>query len=468
MAEPLSHILGNARSRWMIGGDGPAPDHPLAAGQSAGEADLRLLAVAGQHQRLCRPPQPPVLTLRPDLPAAPLPSLPEALRPLARRMLGGKVEEAPLPLARFVAHRGHVLHPADWMPPPEAELPVAYRPWQLWRAGRTSDPPLTAGTWLDHRKSDRLSRFAALRRADPAAARALLAAQAAAASAEERQFLVEALGDGLGPEDIALLEGLASDRSERVRRAARQMLARLGQGGDDPRAHEAVQMFEVAAEGLIRRRKVLRLSPKAKEAQLRSLAQTLPEISLAGLAASLDLTPMQFVELWTPEKVPPHIHEALALMIARSAGDAEAALWWRRHLELPDTARFALHHLYSRLPEADRQGALMWLIAQNGLDACAEILARAGVGAPPPVSAALAAQRRDLADLIERARDATPEKAQAARAEARRLTVILGALGLLLTAGDAALVLETLTAAGLHPADPQLDRLTLNAALKGS
>ena len=35
--------------------------------------ELGLLAVAGQHQRLCQPPQPPELSLRPELPPPALP-----------------------------------------------------------------------------------------------------------------------------------------------------------------------------------------------------------------------------------------------------------------------------------------------------------------------------------------------------------------------------------------------------------
>lgn len=468
MAEPLSQILAQARSRWVIGDEGPVPDHPLVAGQETGEANLRLLAVAGQYQRLCQAALPPPLALRADLPMAPLPLLPESLRPLARRILQDKTEHTPFGLARLVAGRGHVLHPADWMPPPAADLPEAYRPWQLWQLGQSAPPALTAETWLDHGKADRLARFVALRGADPAAARDLLAARGATVPAEERLALVEALVTRLGSDDLALLQGFAADRSERVQKAARSLLARLGQGGDAPQAQEAAQMFELATEGLLRRRKVLRLSAKAKQAQLRSLAQTLNDISLTALATALGLSLRQFVELWVPESAPPQIQGALAALIARSAGDAEVLLWWQRHQTTPETGLPALPMLYARLPAAEAQAALIWLIGQKGLEACAEVQVFAGVGVAAPVSAALAAQRHALAEQLARSRDPATEKANTARIEAQRLATVLGILGLLLTAPDAALVLQTMTAAGLHPADPQLDRLTLNAALKGS
>ena len=122
MAEPLGTVLMAARSRWMIGGEGAAADHPLVAGASGVEADLRLLALAGQYQRFVQPPQPPVLNLRPDLPTLALPFLPDALRPLSRRLLQDKADRAQLWLAIFASRRGYVLHPADWMPPPGACL----------------------------------------------------------------------------------------------------------------------------------------------------------------------------------------------------------------------------------------------------------------------------------------------------------------------------------------------------------
>jgi hypothetical protein len=468
MAEPLTTILAAVRSRWMIGGDGAAADHPLVAGSSEAEADLRLLAVAGQYQRLVQPPQPPVLNLRPDLPSLALPFLPDTLRPLARRLLQDKGDPSLL-LAGLVARRGHVLHPADWMPPRGAYLPEVYHPLQAWQAGQSAkDAQLSSETWLDLSRAERLAQFLVLRQGDPAAARELLSAHLAPCPADERVALVEALAQGLGPEDMDFLRGLAEDRSEKVRKAAAHLLARLGQAEDDPLAVEAAAMFEVGAEGLIRRRKVLRLNPKAKEAQLRSLIQTLPEVSLSGLARALGLGAGEVVALWQIDKVPHQIHHALTTMIARTASDADIAAYWQRLMSEPDTARAQLPILFPRLTAPDQVAACLWLISQAELGASAEILSMMGVGVPALVSQALTAQRKGLVELIRLAQDSTPDKAAAARADAQRLAGLIATLGLLLTADDAALVLQTVTAAGIHPADPMLDRLTFNAALKGS
>jgi hypothetical protein len=141
----------------------------------AAKADLRLLAVARQYQRFMQPPQPPVLNLWPDLPQLGLPVLPDSLRPLARRLLQDKADRAPLWLAVFAARRGHVLHPADWMPPPGADLPEVYRPLHHWQSGQSGPvAPLGSDSWLDLPKAARLAQFAVLRRADPDAALVLL------------------------------------------------------------------------------------------------------------------------------------------------------------------------------------------------------------------------------------------------------------------------------------------------------
>lgn len=468
MVEPLGSLLANARSRWMIGGEAGPPDHPLATGQSPGEADLRLLAIAGQYQRFQQPPQPPALTQRPDLPPLDLPVLPDALRTLARRLLQDKSDRAPLWLAVFTARRGHVLHPADWLPPPGADLPEVYHPLQSWVAGQSGPVArLSSDTWLDLSKAGRLAQFATLRKADPAAARQLLSEHLAPCPAEERLSLVEALAVGLTTNDAAFLQSLANDRSDKVRKAAAHLLARLGQSDADPLAAEAAAMFELATEGLIRRRKVLRLIAKPKDGQLRSLVQSLPEISLQGLSQALGITPANFVALWEPEKTPEQVQFALSTLVARTAADADVTAYWQKLMAQPDIARGCLPGLFPRLSQGDQQAACLWLITQSGLAAGAEILSLTGPAAPAPVSGALAAGRKALVDLVRLSRETAPEKAAAARADAQQLANVLSVLGLLLTASDADLVLQTATGAGVHPADPMLDRLSFNAALKG-
>jgi hypothetical protein len=468
LAEPLIPLLMAARSRWMIGGEGRGVDHPLVSGSSAAEADLRLLAVAGQYQRFVQPPQPPVLNQRPDLPALSLPVLPDALRPLARRLLQDKSDRAPVWLAILAAKRGNVLYPADWMPPPGAVLPEVYHPLQAWAAGQSGPVTrLSSDTWLDLSKAERLAQFVSLRKADPAAAHLLLSEHLAPCPAEERLALVEALAVGLTVDDVVFLQGLVSDRSEKVRKAAVHFLARLGQADADPLATEIAAVFEITTKGLIRRRRIVRINPKTKEGQMRSLLQTLPDVSLHGLAQALGLGASEFVALWSPDNAAEAVQYALSTMIGRTGADDDVAAYWERLREQPDVAAKCLPLLFARLSAASQQEAMLWLIAQSGLAACQDVLSLMGAAVPAPVSAALTADRTALGDLLRLSREAAPEKAAAARADAQRLANLLSVLGLLLTASDAALVLQTVTEAGVHPADPMLDRLSFNAALKG-
>ena len=469
MAEPLGSILAGAQSRWMIGGEAAAADHALMAGQSAVEANLRLLAVAGQYRRIVEPPAPPALNVRADLPVPGLPLLPDALRPMARRLLQDKADRAQVWLATFVARRGHILHPADWMPPPGADLPEVYRPLQQWQDGQTgATRALSAETWLDLSRPERLSQFVALRKTDPAQACALLSEHLAPCPADERLALVEALSVGVSERDAELLTSLLGDRSEKVRKAAAHLLARLGIAGSDPLAAELATMFEVTTKGLIRRQKIVRINPNTKAGQMRTLLSNLPEVSLQGLAQALGLDGSDFVALWSAETAPEPVQLALTAMVARTGTEADVAALWDKLRDQPDIAAACLPTLYDRLGAAGQQEALLWRIARSGLAASPDVLTLMGPAVPRPISSALTADRTSLNDLVRLARDPVPETSAAARAEAQRLTHILSVLGLLLAADDAALVLQTVAAAGVHPADPMLDRLNFNAALKGA
>jgi hypothetical protein len=162
------------------------------------------------------------------------------------------------------------------------------------------------------------------------------------------------------------------------------------------------------------------------------------------------------------------VQYALSTLVARTAADAEVTACWQKLMLHPDTARASLPLLFPRLSGGDQVAACLWLIAQTGIAASVEILPLMGPAVPAPVSAALTAERKALGDLLRLSRETAPEKAAAARADAQRLANVLSLLGLLLTASDAALVLQTVTAAGVHPADPMLDRLNFNVALKGT
>ena len=102
-------------------------------------------------------------------------------------------------------------------------------------------PVLTAlvgerGRWLAELDEDwlaflppvpRVAEIAALRRVDPAAAREQMAAGWLGDSADDRALLLDALGEGLGLDDVPFLQSALSDRSAAVAVRATTLLTRL-------------------------------------------------------------------------------------------------------------------------------------------------------------------------------------------------------------------------------------------------
>ncbi|WP_145183486.1 DUF5691 domain-containing protein [Planctomycetes bacterium Pla163] len=85
------------------------------------------------------------------------------------------------------------------------------------------DDPL----WSMLGPAERAERLAAERRRDSAGARLRLARGLSSEPAATRERLVRALRSGLGPDDAAFLESLATDRSSKVRDAALELLAQI-------------------------------------------------------------------------------------------------------------------------------------------------------------------------------------------------------------------------------------------------
>lgn len=140
---------------------------------------------------------------------APAPMLPalldaavrdRALRPAVGGVLGGR--------GRWLAG-----HRADWqrVAAGAAAPDTAARP-DVWQAGN---------------RAERIGYLAALRHADPAAARELLAAGWASETGDDRAELLLALARGLSGADEEFLDAALDDRKGAVRAAAVRLLARL-------------------------------------------------------------------------------------------------------------------------------------------------------------------------------------------------------------------------------------------------
>ncbi|SEL08252.1 hypothetical protein SAMN05414137_105273 [Streptacidiphilus jiangxiensis] len=99
-----------------------------------------------------------------------------------------------------------------------------------------SEPPTATGTaadavWQEGLFAERVTHLTRLRRADPAAGLALLRTTWPTERAEDRLLFLDALQEGLGPDDEPFLEAALSDRAKNVRATAAELLSTLPGSG---------------------------------------------------------------------------------------------------------------------------------------------------------------------------------------------------------------------------------------------
>ena len=472
----LEQALSQARAAWMAGrsavGHCP-PDWREAIGEGpAGEAALAAL-VAHATQAVFRPLA-PALTLRPLLPQLPAPQPSPEARSRLRRLLALKGEEAgKRALVRLVAARGHVMHPADWMPGPRDDwAPEVYAPWLAWAAsekaiarahtlsGETLSAEETYGDWT---WAERRARLAAMRRTDPAAARTIIVAKAGSEPAERRLKLVELLEQGLAAEDVPFLESLASDRSDQVKALARRLLARLGRGvGDGELAAELAGMIELTKVGLIRRRRRLELKGLKTQAQENRRRELLGLVSLPDLAGALGVAEAALAES-APTGEPGSTLRFVEL-VAETGAEATRRALLQTILEDADAPLGLVVPLGARAAPEERAAGVAAVMAREPSPHFPVSLAFAGetLGGAPPRALMQSPGYQAFAELLRAA--GGDDEAARGRAD-QQLRPALANLGLLLDPAAARAVIEACVAAGLSSADPRLDHLHLNAAL---
>jgi len=443
--------MGPVLARWTMGGSA-LPAAPAgwraALGNEAGEAELRLLALAGQFLGTAVIAEPAgEIAVAPDLPRLALPPLPDPLRARAKRVLAQlRSGESRRDLLDFLEGRGRTLHPGDWLPGPGDAVPAVYAPWQDWvtaRAVRVDEDGIEDLAALG--PAARRVALAALRARDPAAARAAIATQLAVGGADARLTLVETLGVGLSADDRPLLENLATDRAPRVKALAASLLARLGGGGYEAEAAELAAFFPVRTKGILRRTRAVAIEPVKTPAQGRRRAALMAEVPFAVFAQALGMAPLELVEAW-PWRADTAADHGLATMAARSADDAAVA---RIADAVAEPAILA--PLVPRLSPVGRHRAGLRLL-QSGAT-FGQTLGVAGGSAGIDGAIRTPAGTALLANLT---------KADARPADA---TEELTALGLLASREGAREALARCGVAGLVAADPRLDMLRLNAAL---
>ena len=466
----LEAALARLRGAWMAGRSASEYCPPEWRGAIAdGDSEGALAAIAGHaaavlfHPAPTTPSEPRAL-----LPRLALPTLPEPLRPQARRLMATQKGKAPAErhVVDFIAARGYVQHPADWMPSARDDwTPDVYAPWLDWIRGEDKPfppPSFALETYEQWSPTMRRAALAALRARDPEVARAIVAAKAASEPAERRVTLIESLEIGLSDQDAECLEALANDRSDRVQALARLYLARLGRQADaDSLARELADMLEVGKSGMWRRHTQVTIGALKNAAQNVRRLDLLKLVSLTRLAQALGLTEETLVE--TAPAGAPEAVEAFVQMVAATGSDHACRVLLDRMLDDEDAPLVCARPLGSRLTREEQRTLQPRILKRDAemFEATLRLTGRVLGEAPLPALLASPGYAA-LTQAVETAR--SEDEAQRRAADAT-IETALSRLGLLATAQAAAALLARLTASGLSAADPRLNPLRLNAAL---
>lgn len=237
---------------WLLGTQrGPAPV-PDGYGDDDG-----LAALAYRAQQLQLTVSAPTSRQAPtwvEAPADARPTFPDALRPALRRLVAGAETRGQLevlaPVAWWMRDHGVRLHPFDtWAMGKAAFDPCVgdYEGWLAAQGGRTVRddrvPAATDQTWTQLGPVSRERWLRARRRQSPDDARALLEACWGHERADVRLRLLDALEEQLSEADRPFLEGLDTDRSQKVQQRARELLALVP--GTDSHAERIAALAQV-------------------------------------------------------------------------------------------------------------------------------------------------------------------------------------------------------------------------------
>jgi hypothetical protein len=471
MSEAIFDTMGAVLARWTMG----SVAAPAAAmwraelGTEPQEAELRLLALSAQFLGVAVTAEPPAgLRALPDIPALALPTVPEASRPLVRRLLAAMKETwAKAEILRFLAARGWTVHPGDWMPPANDEdAPDVYAPWRDWaeiaassvKLRRQSGDRITAENWEDYWPAARKMALTELRQRDPSAARLVLEAKLAGENADVRLRLLGLLAVGLSDGDIPFLESIVTaDRAPKVKAWAESLLARLGRGaraGAD--IAELKGFFSVEVKGLLRRSRLIRFENARTPAQLQRRAALLEVIDVASFAEALGLTFPELIAGWVWDQDPQADVAFIALMV-RTGPDALVELAAETLGQRDSGGLQGLVSLAPRMYPGQRSALAAKALRKHG---CSFEMAKTIAGGTARLEDPLATPAGEALLTALRREDAKPSDQLAE----------LHALGLVASHAGARQVLARLNSAGLLQGDPRLDMLRLNDALddKGS
>ncbi len=465
----LGVALNEIRSAWMAGRS--ALNHCPSAWREAAsgpDGECALVALAGHATAVLFRPEPASpITPSPVLPKLALPTLPESLRPRMRRMLAaqknkGSIERA---MVNFVAARGYVLHPGDWTPSPRDDwAPDPYAPWLDWARDeyKPAPPPFALETYDQWSFAMRRIALVALRREDPDAARAIVAAKASSEPAERRVKLIEALEERLSDRDADLLESLVNDRAERVQSLARACLARLGKPTEEATlGAELAETLKVGPTGWLSRRRRLSIEALKAEPREKRRRELFSLVSYANLCRAFGLAEDAVLQT-APVGAPDNL-EAFAEMIATTGSDRAVHLLFAQAMENRDFPLARLHPLSRRLPAKDRRAALPQILKRDAEMFGTSLALMGGALGEAPLAAIVGSP--SFAALQQAIEPASGEQIERFALHVN-VEAALVRLGLLASSTAAEALVARLSAMGLSSADPKLSLLIFNAALK--
>jgi hypothetical protein len=454
MHDTLADDLQPVVVRWTMGGQAaPLAPGPIAdrLGDDPDEAELRLLVLAGQALGMMVVPEPAGgLQGVPDLPALALPTMPAALRPIAAPILSGRDEWLRDGLLRLLEARGYVVHPADWMPGANADVPDVYAPWQDWMKGIEAAKGPGSPGWDDLGPAARLAMLGGLRRSDPQAALDLVARRISGETPERRLAMVRILAVRLAESDRPFLEGLSGDRAPTVRAEASRLLSRIGGAVRGGLSDDISDLVQVSSKLLTGRRSIT-LKARMNHAQQARLEKVIAATDATTFAAALGVADADLPSLW-PWGQDIVVDQRFAdLLTGTGSEDVVRAIETR----LGDGTGIGVHTL--------REGARRLSPASQA------DLVRASFRQETPLSSIVSSAPvlgvvEDLGKnaewrsvQLQLLRDADPDASVG-------LTT-LQALGLLATRDAARTVLDSLARTSLRAGDARLDTLRINAAL---
>jgi hypothetical protein len=466
MAEAIFDAMGETLARWTMGSAAASAASMWKAelGVDSSEAELRLLALSSQFLAVAVTAKPSAgLRTLPDIRSLALPSMPEASRPLVRRVLAAMKEtRRKAELLQFLAMRGWTVHPGDWMPAKGHEdAPDVYAPWLDWaeiaastgEVRHQSGDRITAENWEGYQPAARRVALAERRRRDPPAARLVLEARLANEHADGRLRLLELLSIGLSDADGPFLEDIvATDRAPKVKALAASLLARLNRSaaaGED--AVELKGFFSVQTKGLLRRSRVIRFENAKTPAQRQRRAALFEDVDITSFAGTLGLNPQELIAAWTWD-LDHQADDALVAQVAHTGTDMLVAQAAEAVSQGDASSLHRLAALVPRLPTGQRSALADKLLRTRG---CSFETAKAIAGGTARLDNPLAAPAGTVLLAALRSDDAKPSDQ----------LVELHALGLIASRAAARQTLERLNAAGLLHSDPRLEMLRLNAVL---